>query len=150
MYFTLYLEFSGSWIKLYKEEFLTYKFNIFAINSENSEFTLLDSSPCFQIIVIRVCNIMVYRLSLFISTQTNFTQFHLTRSMRYWVMEMEFKNNYHWGSFTFILHSIIVHKWNSLATDIKRKLQDNIKNHEQTFSLCMKKNTIYFWAWKTS
>lgn len=115
-----------------------YEFNILAINSENTEIIHLDSFPCSQNIVIRICNIMVYRLSLFISTQTNFTQFHLSRSMRYWVMKTEYENNYYWGSFAFILHNIIIHTCYFPATDSKRKLQYNTKILEKTFSLYKK------------
>lgn len=53
-------------------------------------------------------------------------------------MEIEHKNNYHWGKLAFILHNIIVHKYNSLATDTKGNLQDTTKNYGQTFSLCIK------------
>lgn len=87
------------------------------------EIIHLCSYPYFQNIIIRICNITVYRLSLFISTQINFTQFHLSRSMRYWVIEMEYENNYYWRSVAFTLHNIIVHRCQSLATYINRKLQ---------------------------
>lgn len=51
--------------------------------------------------------------------------------MRYWVLEMEYKSNYHWGSFAFILHNIVVHKCNSLATDKEKTTFDITKIHEQ-------------------
>lgn len=51
--------------------------------------------------------------------------------MRYWVIEMEYKSNYHWGSFAFILHNIVVHKCNSLATDKEKTTFDITKIHEQ-------------------